>query len=702
MQYFIERKRLLLGALLATTFFYIAILPLNEGIAFALPYLNSRAAHVALALKIAGFPIFMSLFYFILFFISRLRARDSFYWSWLKISGIYFGIMGVFFLLIYPGHWVGDEFDVLAGVRNYSIYAWQNYITNIFYTYSLYLVPSGVGIVLVQLTLLSFIIGYVVSLSKMLFKKTNIHYLLLIPFLFFPVILNNFYPLRLTLFSYLLLLVFAQLIFLHKKILTPKHPRILLLLVSVVLAVICFWRSEGFIYFLLLPLFAYELGLLRRIVWRKPSSYAMCAIVIGFFGLAFSITKATTSDLYQVTATLNPLSTMVLGNLQGKDTSKDLDAINRVVDLSIVKKYAAYSEIPSFWHGAVRSDYKNHLDGYNSHIYNIFLNNPASFLDNRVRVFLITNSFGGWPSLGLSQFYNLDPSIVKKVQVFYDTNLLSKPINLDTKLTTTKHLLLVNDQYLPGVLAKIAWSIIPTSLILLILVGVGVSKRRLFTSYITALLLIHGLIIFLTAPASYFMYYFPIYLVGNYIIALFTVQYIDRNRAGLSRVKHMLLEKLMRHRPILFLMVGLLNTTLDFLFYTILIHSILPSPDQIFLVGIITGTFALLCAYTTHRLITWRDKHTTRTTILKFFIVTGFGLWVIRPTLLAWFITFTPLYTKLNSWASHHTGITIDNYTVASTCAFLAMALIVMIYNYFMYARFVFIKSQPRHTNIKR
>ncbi len=143
-------------------------------------------------------------------------------------------------------------------------------------------------------------------------------------------------------------------------------------------------------------------------------------------------------------------------------------------------------------------------------------------------------------------------------------------------------------------------------------------------------------------------------------------------------------------RPVLFLLVGIANTVLDFLFYTFLVLVFFQGNDEIWLVGLISGTFAIACAYTTHKLITWRDRPATRTTILKFFFATGLGLWVIRPALLTIFIGWNFLYAPVHQFVSTTLGVPLSYEFVASTGAFAFMVVIVMAYNYIMYSRFVF------------
>jgi len=142
-------------------------------------------------------------------------------------------------------------------------------------------------------------------------------------------------------------------------------------------------------------------------------------------------------------------------------------------------------------------------------------------------------------------------------------------------------------------------------------------------------------------------------------------------------------------RPFTFLGVGIFNTVIDYLFYTFLTQTLLTDPKQIGLAGILSGTFALLCAFTTHALITWRGSRISNKTLAKFFILTGFGMWVMRRLLLSAFISLSALY----AWCQQifqKIGLHFDESFIANTGAFGLMVLVVLVYNYFVYDRFVF------------
>jgi len=149
-----------------------------------------------------------------------------------------------------------------------------------------------------------------------------------------------------------------------------------------------------------------------------------------------------------------------------------------------------------------------------------------------------------------------------------------------------------------------------------------------------------------------------------------------------------------KRRPFIFLGVGLLNTLLDFLFYNFLIYTFFSSTGDIWIVGVLSGTFALICAYLTHQFITWKDHAASRATIVKFFLFTGFGLWVIRPALLTLFISFNGLYQLVHDFINPLVPLSFD--FIQSTGAFGFMVVIVMTYNYLTYDRFVFNKKAKK------
>ena len=150
-------------------------------------------------------------------------------------------------------------------------------------------------------------------------------------------------------------------------------------------------------------------------------------------------------------------------------------------------------------------------------------------------------------------------------------------------------------------------------------------------------------------------------------------------------------------RPLVFLSVGIVNTLLDFGFYTLLTGVFFEQESQIAIAGLISGTFALLIAFLTHGLITWRGAHLSRQALIRFFIFTGFGMWVIRPLLLSLFIKLSGVYRAADQLLDK-VGVNFSYDFVANTGAFGLMLAILLVYNYVVYERYVFTKSTTDRT----
>jgi len=88
--------------------------------------------------------------------------------------------------------------------------------------------------------------------------------------------------------------------------------------------------------------------------------------------------------------------------------------------------------------------------------------------------------------------------------------------------------LLLNGEWRMTSLGHLVWNIIPTLAILLTLSAWLVIRKRYFWLILTGMLLIHAIALFFTAPANFFMYYFPVYLCGNFLIILIVITHREK------------------------------------------------------------------------------------------------------------------------------------------------------------------------------
>lgn len=137
-------------------------------------------------------------------------------------------------------------------------------------------------------------------------------------------------------------------------------------------------------------------------------------------------------------------------------------------------------------------------------------------------------------------------------------------------------------------------------------------------------------------------------------------------------------------------MVGVLNTTIDFTLYNIFtaVFHIMATPA-----GLISGSIAMINSFVFNQRFTFRAKKVAPRRVAYFFIITGIGVYAIRPTILTFF-------TKTWLWPSHlaydvarMVHLPVSANFVSNNLAFAMVICIVWFYNYLMYKKFVFVES---------
>jgi len=151
--------------------------------------------------------VFLALLIFIwqyVFYIIKntMKKKDKVF---LYTSLSYFCVNLVLVLLTWPGIWRMDEFGILNSAKILIPVFWQNYLTSLFYVFSMMIIPMPTGVIIVQCLIISLVVGYIISF--MVKKCGKIGYLSFIPFVFLPVLDSNLYPMRMSLYAFLELLL---------------------------------------------------------------------------------------------------------------------------------------------------------------------------------------------------------------------------------------------------------------------------------------------------------------------------------------------------------------------------------------------------------------------------------------------------------------------------------------------------------------
>ncbi|MGK5171470.1 hypothetical protein [Geodermatophilus sp. CPCC 205761] len=508
----------------------LLVLPFTESVAFELGAVDDVTAVPAWVLKGVFAVALFALVALVVDLLARLRAGDDRTRAGLVMGGAYLVVLVVVAALVYPGHWTFDEFHVLHAAQTFAPYYWQHYLTVVFHTLCLYLVPTGVGIVLVQMLLAAAVVGYLASGIRTVLDNRRLAWLVVVPFLFLPVLFEVYHPLRMTAYSLVALLALGKvlLLALAPDLRGDRYREFVGY--SVLVTLMAFWRTEGIFYLVLLPVVAARLGLLREL-WRR-NGRAVVATLAGLAVVAcgFVLTQATSRPEYQLTALYNPLSVMVAdGDLTGGDVDADLALIDTVMDVDHLRQYSDYSDIPGYWApGALRPDYADHLDDFYRGVVSLVLHNPEDFLEARWKTFVATNNVDPARPYVPTGLLFTDAPGNEMLTTFERENIGAQPWDDEVRHTTMRALLVMQSDGTGTALRPWVWTVIPTLVGLVAMTVVGLARRRWTWGLLSLALLVHAGIVFGSAPAYYFMYYLPVYVVGNFLLAVALVRWLDR------------------------------------------------------------------------------------------------------------------------------------------------------------------------------
>ena len=456
-------------------------------------------------------------------YVSKLVKKDKEAHKYFKYFVIYMIPIITLFLFLYPGNWFGSDvfnFHYLT-IKGEFLY-YLNYLSSVFYiiAYMLFPIPTGAPF------LVSILFGITFSyIAKNFYDiyKSKLVYLFLIPFFMFHTLLYTFYANRPIMFgiSYLLLISIILIDKIKQNKLTTKK----LISIAILTGIVGYWRSESIYLVLAIPLFIF---ITYKINWNLKNIikiFGICILSFVIVSLPQKIVelkeKTSVPSSRNLPMFVNPLSYMLTQDLQGDNLEEDLEKINNVLDIELMKKYASYEETYCIWNegGCIKE--------YTTEEYNEFMTSYKNVMKNNLPLFIKTKilTFANASGIFVDRFttknlYKSDNDFIlgrkdTKSLFGYEIRKMAYSI-IEGKKYNEKN-------------PNIIWRMTNNLLIPLIIIGLifiySIIKKDLFYFLLTGMLLGHTSIVFITAPASYFMYYFNVYITGLFLGVVYIVNY---------------------------------------------------------------------------------------------------------------------------------------------------------------------------------
>ena len=458
----------------------------------------------------------------------------------IRIFIVYFSVLFVILLILWPGTWYWDDVGVLASAKDYDVIAWQHFLSSFFQTVFLQLIPTPGGVILCQLVIAAIIVSYVITdyeetfcQGRQLIGIWPLDILIkIIPFLLPPVLLYQYSGFRMGMYIFYEVFVLGFMICISYR--NRKIGWVMPVLIGLCTAVLSTWRSEGILYapavMLLLIIQNKEmLDIKKKLLTAGVMLMAMAAIV------SYQRARTGNSD-YSVVAILRPLSEVV----RAADPEADADLledIEKVVGTQVMLDNPDVDGENLLW------KYDLEIKEYSGEEYSRFMKafvglcmrHPKAAAKERIRVFIETSAIMGRtnPTNVVGAYYLFDPEEQNDNQAeFTGWNApMNRPLSESVRQKFILFLGGLREDFSERITYRLIWNIIlPLGVLVFFWVYLLVRKKWKMLIGVSAVVF-RIPIVFLVAPATWTMYYLSFYLTG-YLALMLSIVFILQNKAG--------------------------------------------------------------------------------------------------------------------------------------------------------------------------
>lgn len=468
-----------------------------------------------ISIKILLLVILMMFFWFL----PRLTfLKTRYFWAFVVVFGIVFA-------LLYPGTWLGSDLALIYDKAiTCDFFYHLNYLTTLFYIISFMLVPLPVAPIIFEMLLAVAAFAYVADKTRGAFGLKKCYgWVIMMPLLLTHTIFYVLYPNRPILLGLMVLVLLATLFcdgYTKRKTCSKLKLATIILLTAIASNI----RSESVYLIVAVPVLFFATG------YIKVTGKSMLKYGAAFF-LAF-LALAAPQKIYEIGQTayerqsrnlpsyISPLSLMLNGEIG--ITDEEIIAIDRVLDVKSMKEHASKYDVPCMWNedNCVRTFDSGEYDEFKKAALSVVWRNKKSFLNAKFQVFEA--------SMALKE---ADPFTTYEL---FDDGGKYELANVDigplVDSGVRRKLYAIIEGRSENSLIDSLNRVVGNLLVPILAVVVGgvylAVKKRWAQAWISAMVVLSAAVVFLTAPAAYFMYYFYVYLWGWYLISLAIIRVI--------------------------------------------------------------------------------------------------------------------------------------------------------------------------------
>ena len=163
----------------------------------------------------------------------------------LKYFYICFSILFILLIIVWPGTWSWDDIVILQNIANLDFTPWQHFFSGLFYAICLETIPFPVGVILIQIFIISLFESAIISKIKSIYEGKNTKILFILMIIIFslpPVVLYSLSGFRMGLYSFIELYLLVQMFYLYNK--KINISLLYLFEISFFTFIVSAWRTE--------------------------------------------------------------------------------------------------------------------------------------------------------------------------------------------------------------------------------------------------------------------------------------------------------------------------------------------------------------------------------------------------------------------------------------------------------------------------
>lgn len=458
-------------------------------------------------------------------------------YTYAKFFVCYFLINIGVLLLVWPGIFKGDEFYIIPDLmENLQIDWMQTFQTCAQYIMSLCIYPWVAGITFIQIIVITVFATDIFRYVSMCLKNSKWAWLLLVPFVFLPVLDNNQFSLRASIISWIFTDVIVTIIYCARENTLTEIKN--LVKIAVLSTFISVWKMEYIYLVAIILAVAFITAVVKKLSWKRFGILVL-TVCVTYTGFNLPSKLESPENNYIFTAFMTPLGHVVRDNYDDFITNEDLkeeyELINSITPVDIMKTTSSGLNLPGSYYFISYIEPSVKID-YIIASLKVCLYYYDTFAFNRIYLYQYTNAMipdrinhTGWEdkNISLELYYGYD-------QYYFDDHFNHTDPVFGDQIRRLALSLITCRQYGDYMQTNILYPITYNSMIpLIVIIGLAIYeaiKKNWKMILVHLSLIAIAVITFILAPAHFWMYYMPFYLSSYTVIMVYVINALDNRK----------------------------------------------------------------------------------------------------------------------------------------------------------------------------